>query len=113
MMLSPRASSAGGLGNTGNRVEAFEFQRFGKEAYESTELAGDLVDVGADERSLYESVIAKDVLLAGLSGLSLDCLCDGVAVSHLAGLECLKVGGKIGDGHVCDGVSEVLEIGVA
>ena len=79
------------------------------EADEGAELAVDLVDVLLHERSLHEGVVSEDVLLAGLAGLLLDCLGDGQAVSHLAGLEGLEVGRAVGDGDVGDSLCEGLE----
>ena len=65
------------------------------------------------ERSLHYSVGYKHVLLAGLSGLSLNCLLYGVSVSHLASLEALDVCRELSDGYICDGLCEVLEVSVA
>ena len=63
--------------------------------------------------SLDECVVCKHVLLAGLSGLGLHCLLDGVAVGHAAGLQGLDVGGALCDGDICNGVGQVLEVSVA
>ena len=71
------------------------------------------MDIFGHERSLHEGVAHQDVLLSGLAGLCLYCLGHGVSVGHLAGLEAFKVGGAVCDGHVGDGVGEVLEVGVA
>ena len=82
------------------------------ESNQSTELAGEGVDVLGHERSLYGSIVSDDGLLAGLTGLDLDSLLHGGSVRQLASEQSLGVGRELGDGHVGDGVGETLEVGV-
>ena len=79
------------------------------ETNEGTELAVDLMDILLHERSLHQGIVCEDVLLSGLAGLLLDCLGDGQAVSHLASLESLEIGGAVGDGDIGDRLCKGLE----
>ena len=69
------------------------------------------VDVLGHERGLDGAVVSEHVLLTGLAGLVGDVLVEGVTRSGLDGLESREVGGELGDGSVCDGSGEGLEVG--
>ena len=82
------------------------------EGDDSAELAVDGVDVGCDEGSLELRIVCEAVLFATLSGLLGDSFFNGLAVSHLAALQCLDVSGEALDGGVGNRVGECLELSV-